>query len=315
MHNKTGDSDLSGSPFSDIWLADSDTDIGAVPSNVGGQPYWESPDILVVAKATDTGSAPDPSKRVDQLIAGQAYHVWVQVHYGLCNSISGVKVALASANPSTFNSESSWKWITTPSATFVGTSGYPNGVSLPPGTAKQWVGPFDWIPGADEIGTDGHRCLLAGITSDKDATNISDMTNVPGHNNIAQRNIQIGKDMAAFKFMNPFSTSSQVALRLSSPDMTTAYKMTVDYDASFEAAWTGTADVGLAHVGADLILTVGANDVGLPAVTLPGYAEKSITLSADGAEGSTITIRMTENVNGSDVGGVTMVYTVPPIVY
>jgi hypothetical protein len=311
VHNGSGALDTSGSAFKDIWIADSDTDVGAVPSNVGGQAYWESPDLLVVSAAGDTGSTPDPSRRVDQLVAGQNYHVWAQVHYGLCNSISGVKVALASANPSTFNSQSSWKWITSPGSTYVGTSGSPGGVSLAPGTATKWVGPFDWTPGADEVGTDGHRCLLAALTADQDPGNVGDMTNVPGHNNVAQRNVQIGKSLMNAKFMNPFDSTSDVGLRLSSPDMQKPYTITLDYDAAIEAAWTGIPDVTVLHSGPTLFATVNANAVTLTPVTLAGYAEKPFTVQVDGPKGSTVTLQMAETVNGTDVGGLTMTYTVP----
>jgi len=313
VHNSASPLDTSGAAFKDIWIADSDSDVGAIPSNVGGQPFWASPDILVVRAADDTGNAPDPSKREDELVAGRKYHVWVQVHYGLCNSISGVKVALASANPSTFNNQNSWKWITVPPSAFVGPNGSPGGVSISPGTTKQWVGPFDWTPGAEEIGTDGHRCLMAEITSDQDSGSIGDMTDVPGHNNVAQRNVQIGKSIMQGKFMNPFSTRSDVGLRLFSPDMMKPYKLTLDYDAALEAAWAGVPDVTVSHTGEKLVLNVNANAVSLPAVSLDGYEEKAIKVTPDGAENTTVTIHMTENVNGNDVGGLTMVYTFPEV--
>jgi hypothetical protein len=314
VHNGSGALDISGAAFKDIYVADSGTDVGAVPSNVGGQAYWESPDLLVVPETGDTGSEPDPTRRVDQLVAGQRYHVWAQVHYGLCNSISGVKVALASANPSTFNSQSSWKWITSPGSTYVGPSGSPGGVSLSPGTATKWVGPFDWIPGADEVGTDGHRCLLGAITADQDPGSISDMTDVPGHNNVAQRNVQIGQALMSAMIVNPFPDPSDVGLRLTSPDMQKPYTIALDYDAAIEAAWRLVPDVTVFRYGPSLFATVNANTVNLTPVALAGFAEKPFEVSVDGPEGSTVTLQMTEMVNGNDVGGLTMTYTVPILI-
>ena len=282
-----------------------------MPSNFGGQPFWASPDILVIAKAQDTGTVPDESKRAEELVAGQEYHVWVRVHYGLCNDITGVKVALASANPATFNSQGSWKWITKPDKSYVGPSSAPGGVPIAHNTQKQWVGPFDWTPGSDEVGTDGHRCLLAGITADQDVGNIGDMTDVPGHNNVAQRNVQIGKSLMKGTLMNPFVDQMLVGLRLQSPDMTRPFKLTFDYDAALETAWSGVSDVAVAHDGDKLNVTVRANSVVLPAVNLDGYAEKPFTVTADGAPCTTVTINMTEAVGGNDVGGMSMVYTFP----
>jgi hypothetical protein len=309
VHNAAGGDDTNDASFKDIWIADSNEDVGAIPSNVGGHSYWESPDILVVREDSDTG--PDPSKRVNELIQGQHYHVYVQVHYGLCNTINHIKVALASAAQSTFNSQSSWKWITQPNSTFIGPPDSPDGVTMLPKTSTLWVGPFDWTPSTEEVGSDGHRCLLAAVTSDEDLTNTGDMTKVPDHNNVAQRNVQIGKAVMMSKISNPFSYEASVALRFSSPDMTKPYVLTMDYDASLEGAWAGTANTQVAHVGNRLVATFKANDVNLPAVALPGYAEKPFLLTADGPIGTTVTVRMTENTSGGDVGGMTMSYTVP----
>jgi len=155
VHNSAGPLNLGGGVPNDIYIRDSDTDVGAVPSNLGGQPFWNSPDILVVS----SGAGPDTSKRTDQVMEGKAYDVWVQVHYPVCNGLSGVKVKLASANPSTFIDSSKWKSIT--KTGFEVPQGSPaDGVPLLPNSTDQWIGPFSWTPGSDEIGTDGHRCLL-----------------------------------------------------------------------------------------------------------------------------------------------------------
>jgi hypothetical protein len=131
-------------------------------------------------------------------------------------------------------------------------------------------------------------CLLAAVTSDEDPKNTGDMTKAPDHNNVAQRNVQIGKAVMMSKISNPFSYDVSVALRFSSPDMTKLYVLTMDYDASLEGAWTGTAKTQVAHVG-----------------------NRPFLLTADGPIGTMVTVRMTENTSGSDVGGKTMSYTVP----
>ena len=307
VNNDPGDDDTNDPSFKDIFIRDSDADVGAVPSNVGGQPYWESPDILVV----NQGDGANPDKRVNKLIEGHAYHVWVQAHYGLCNTISGIKVAVASAAQAAFNAPGDWKWITQPNSTFVGPPGSPDGVGMTPGTDALWIGPFAWTPTSEEVGDDGHRCLLAALTSAQDTTSVDDMTMVKDRNNVAQRNIQIGNAMMACVISNPFVDEASIALRFSSPDMIKPYTMSLDYDAALESAWTGTRDVSLAHVGSHLVATFKANDVSLPAVTLPGYAKKPFSLTADGYIGQTVTIRTTENADQVDVGGTTMSYTVP----
>jgi hypothetical protein len=305
VHNSAGPLNLGGGVPNDIYIRDSDTDVGAVPSNLGGQPFWNSPDILVVS----SGAGPDTSKRTDQVMEGKAYDVWVQVHYPVCNGLSGVKVKLASANPSTFIDSSKWKSIT--KTGFEVPQGSPaDGVPLLPNSTDQWIGPFSWTPGSDEIGTDGHRCLLAAVTSAQDPTSVPDMVDVPGHNNVAQRNVQIGTAMKAL-FANPYATRSQVGLRLSSRDMAIFYTLVFDYDAALELAWTGTPNLAVAHVGSNLEVTAKANDVSLPAVGLDGHVEKGFTVTADGPEGTTFTIDMTANANGQDVGGMTFVYSIP----
>jgi hypothetical protein len=68
------------------------------------------------------------------------YHVWVRAHHGPCHDASNVKVRLASAAPSTLNTQVDWVWIT---PDFQGPELYPDGVTIPASAADQWIGPFD----------------------------------------------------------------------------------------------------------------------------------------------------------------------------
>jgi hypothetical protein len=295
VHNDPASS-TSGSGFSDIYVRDSDADVGAIPSNVGGHPFWTSPDILVVPP----GKGPDLTMRIDQLATETDYHVYLQVHYDYCNTLHGLQVRLAASKPSTLTQPGDWVDITT--GGFVDS---PNGSDV---TATKWIGPFTYRPTA-AVTVDGHSCLLGAVKANEDTTTTADMTDVPGHNNVAQRNIQIGKRMTG-EFGNPFSLENSVTVRLSARDMSQSYTLTTAYDATLQQAWsTAGPDVAVSTDGSgNLVLTIKAKEVTLPAVTLPPHTRKTFTLDADVPIGSSITVDVTTIISAVDVGGMTLTY-------
>jgi hypothetical protein len=280
--------------------------VGAVPSSVGDQPYWSSPDILVVRADMDNPpQGPHNTQyRVDQILPGVDYHVWVQVHHAACNSIHKVKLRLAHADPNTINHPDQWAPITTG---FQGPPGKPDGETLDAGGDKQWVGPFDWTPGQGDLGAYGHRCLLAAVESEYETTSNDDMKDVPGHNNVAQRNVEIGESMK-FIFSNPFAETLPVGLQLSaSKNMNCYYKLSLAYDSAISYAWVGASqDFDVAHVGTKLEVTIKARDVTLPPVSLPGYTQKEITGSVSCQIDQDFTVDVESTVNGQSYGGMTL---------
>ena len=168
------------------YVKDSAEDTGVIPTNIGGQPFWESPDILfalpgenVDMNATASGSL---------LSFGTTYNFWVRVHNDLgCSDAKGVKAKLYVANPSGLMQE--WGSSIT-NGYSVGPDQPPGGITVPARQAAT-IGPFTWTA-PQGTGT-LHRCLLAAITSNtQGAPQNADGTLLEAYlsNQVAQRNVQ-----------------------------------------------------------------------------------------------------------------------------
>jgi len=86
------------------YVKDSAEDTGVIPTNTGGQPFWESPDILFVLPGD---SADENTTTSGSLISfGQTYKFYVRVHNDLgCSDVKGVKARLFVAAPSSLMQE------------------------------------------------------------------------------------------------------------------------------------------------------------------------------------------------------------------
>jgi hypothetical protein len=167
------------------YVKDSAEDTGVIPTNTGGQPFWESPDILFALPGENVDENTTASGSL--LSFGATYNFWVRVHNDLgCSDAKGVKAKLFVANPSGLMQE--WNPIT--NGYSVG-PGQPSGGITVPARQARTIGPFTWTA-PQGTGT-LHRCLLAAIESDNQGAPDAGNAQLPEaymSNQVAQRNVQ-----------------------------------------------------------------------------------------------------------------------------
>jgi hypothetical protein len=181
-----------------VYVKDNPQDYGSTPSNLGGEPFWESPDIIVVphgqSVSRDTPAA-DP-----HVTAGEMYDVWVRVHNDFsCSQATGVTASVwwGDATAGT----PSWQPVS-----FEGSGQVPvdaEGYNI--------VGPFTWtVPNTANISP--HECLIADIQANGEPypANLYDTVN---QYQVAQRNVEIG-GQCAWTLTNGSSSTSQLSLSL-----------------------------------------------------------------------------------------------------
>ena len=103
MHYLASVSGNCGGP-TPVYVKDYPQDYGSTPSNLSGQAFWESPDIIVVrhGQPVDAGTPPsDP-----QVTAGNSYDVWVRVHNDFgCAPATGVTAQVWWGDPAVRHSQ------------------------------------------------------------------------------------------------------------------------------------------------------------------------------------------------------------------
>lgn len=183
VNNRGGASSGTGPAWGQVYVRDHLADVGQIPSVLGGEPFWASPDIIVVPKgaAVDASTAATSSS----LVVGEWYDVYVRAHNHGCADVSGVQAAVYIATPGT--TLSNFRAISGP-----GWGGTPVTV---PGGGSALIGPFTWQVTEEDLdgATRGHRCFVAAIHAPDDAVPTSpdpSTWNVVEQDNVAQRNIQ-----------------------------------------------------------------------------------------------------------------------------
>lgn len=298
--NKQG-SPLSSNVVGDMMIRDRDDDIGAVPSDAGGKPFWVSPDIIIrlwedrdsVINAPDVNAI---SPYEPLVVAGEKYALFIRVRNAGCASISGISAELYAADPAPV--PGNWKKHALGSVAASGSLG-PDA----PDSQVLLVGPFEYTPAADEV---GHRCLLAAVTSSIDPVG-SDVTNAKDDNNVAQRNVQIS---GPFKFgvNNPSPAAATVTLRFTpekKPFASNQPELWIKNDPAL-AAWANAPGTTARVEGDNLVIHFNEGPITLPEITLPAAtgipAEFRATSPNDGI---TYTFRFEQTLNGQVRGGVT----------
>jgi hypothetical protein len=189
-------------------MRDNEGDTGGTWSNVGGIPFWESPDVFVVPHGAPQPASTDSPEDLE-LTAGQGYDVYLRVHneYG-CSPVYGpISVFIDAAYPDM--GFENWLPVT-PGADLgqYATYGAPSTV-IAPAYGDNIIGPFPqnsmtgWVPGDG-----GHKCLLVAISAPNEVAPVTSPHAPPilppayTSNQIAQRNLQIG-DMCTFSITSP----------------------------------------------------------------------------------------------------------------
>ena len=168
-----------------VFVRDSPEDTGWVPSNLGGQPFWESPDIFLVPENSRVDVNAVASDSV--ITPEQPYAIWVRVNNDFgCGTVNNVKARVFLADPSALSVD--WPAGDVTGGIYSGGAGHPDGISVERGS-RALVGPFPWHSPPSGFGN-GHKCLLAAIEAENQPA-VSNPFDAPGSYQVAQRNVQI----------------------------------------------------------------------------------------------------------------------------
>lgn len=303
-----------GKGFQEIMVKDRDGDVGQTPSNPGDEPFWASDDIVVVDAGTGTPPLSQPA-RLEPVVVGQNYQVYVRVHNMGCQPMSGVTATVFSARAGTALED-----LRSLSG---GVYGGPS-VSVPADPSNAiggvaWAGPFDWTPTSDELGTDGHRCLVAAVTSSVDpGPALADAANwvIANDNNVAQRNLQITS--LAFEIINPSGQMKDSGLDFDMGKFpvsgTPTFEFSIPYSSELQALWQGTPNTVVSQVGSDLVVQIKAGKVRLPTWGMPAVSQIPAKAKATGLpKGSgPYRVTVTHRLGGAIVGGMLFSLSGPP---
>lgn len=201
-----------------LLIRDNENDVGAIPSNTGGNKHWRSTSIKVGGAKPSPNAAVWGEVQVVDILAGVPTKVYVRVENQGCEAITDdwevqvgtTKTALVSTD-----------WVEIGSVT--------DSTDLDPGEAQ--VVELAWTPTVAEA---GHRCLLAAVNTPDDPTKVPvvagqmDFTQldspasqvVPLDSNLGQRNITISNNEAEpFMFGNPFGVEVDFGLEFDCNDV------------------------------------------------------------------------------------------------
>ena len=250
----------------DLVIRDNPSDGGAVPSTLGGERFWISPDIRIT-KAGDPAPANWDSPQEGTVLEGQSYSVWVRVKNTGCETLHNVRAKVAWANPAMIQTD--WSQIGAET---------PAGVSLNLNEAKV-LGPFNWIPTAEQV---GHRCLLAITRANEDTATVPNFDTiadgwggtVANDNNIGQLNLQV-TGVKKFMIFNPDVDEAGVGIDFDCNDFPlreqgAVAELSADFHPALEAAWTRVPRTALRREGNQLIVRFQGCKVTLPPARLPG---------------------------------------------
>lgn len=291
----------------DSYVRDNRADIGALPSTLGGEPFWTSPDIIILSQGSPPPPLDSDADGNAQVTSGTPYDVYVRVHNDRCNANTGVSAKVYSANPSMIIDQGQWTELT--GGGFMGSSDVPAG-------GKALLGPFSWTPtDAEATSNDGHRCMLAYITSSDDPhTDFPDV--VKDNNNIAQRNLQVG--LNSFSIYNPELGPALIEIDFDCNDLPihekrTIARLNVEYHPALADAWANVPGTSLFHDqgGNRLRLRLNRCHVRMPAALLPAGLRlpASVDLAVGPATTGSFVVDFSEHVDGELRGGISFSVT------
>jgi hypothetical protein len=244
-----------------LFVKDNNGDNGGIPSNSGGVPFWESPDIFVVppgGPAPVVGDTPADF----ELTSGVTYNVYLQVHneYG-CNPVQGpISVFIDAADPDM--GFENWVGVTPGATTGAFTTFGASGANIVPAGEAQIIGPWMFTPQVNG----GHKCLIAAVQAGSEPTpscpvvvNGCTLTQAFNSNQIAQRNLQVD-DLCSYQITNSSTNTANLSLGISVTPATPApgpvggagpaVSLTFsDPNSTFFTIWTGQSGITLSQAG------------------------------------------------------------------
>ena len=231
----------------DVFIKDNDADHGGVPSNSGGVPFWESPDIFILP-ATATPPQINDVAADFQVTLGQDYAIYLRVNNDFgCADVSNLKVIIDAADPNI--GLANWSPVTLGADTnqFVAAPGNPT----VPAFGKTIIGPFPWSPSTSLSG--GHKCLKAAIVGGNQAYPFPTGTTAAWpdaflSHQIGQRNIQVTNGSKCdYSISNPSSNATNLLLGVNVTPLSSlagsVIKLTFDDDTTYDwfTVWTQQA--------------------------------------------------------------------------
>lgn len=252
-------------------VRDSPSDLGVVPSNSAGDPFWESPDLFVLPSGSPV-PLPDAIASEAVMTPGETYDVFVRVHNDFgCAPVTGVRALVNVSDPSLLSTP----WVEATGGEYVGgavVNGEHQGITVNAGESAI-IGPISWTVPLDGLG-DGHKCLLASIISDTQVEP-ADPFNAPASPQVAQRNLQVSE--CSYGIQNSVGVSGTFILELEveggAPSLVggNAIELVIsDSNQYLFGLWSPGAgsDYSVAFVNGEVRVRLGARSVTLPAATI-----------------------------------------------
>jgi len=275
----------------DVWLKDSPEDDGSVPSSNNNTAWWTSTDIIVRNQWDDEMEHQNP-------IADQENYIYVYVRNQGIEDAEDVVVNVyyADANQLSPRWPDSFSFIDSVL------------VDVPAG-GELWTEAIPWVPPVS-----GHLCLYVRLESEQDP--IQREGNVPGDNNIAQRNIHVidlqpsggsTGDTSVNPILSNPSTDpdDQIDLVLRYPDIPDTLRIIVILPDDLFEGWQALGG----YVDGGTVIDTGQIEVdgweetiiyNLPILPLE---EAQITIRFEGSVQDPFMVGAIERLNGEDIGG------------
>jgi hypothetical protein len=295
VSNVTGTTSGSCLGPSHAYVQDNATDFGATPSNLGGQVFWESPDIFLVPHGTTVNLTSVSTETL--LVPNAQFDIYVRVHNDLgCSPVTGVKTQVFLADPSALSTQ--WDAIT--NMEYVGDNMSTTGVTVAAGS-EALIGPLTFTAPA----TGGHKCILADIEADGESAPTNYAATAQS-NQVAQRNIQFG-GTCEYPLTNGSTENGNLALTLTvTPPLGDGPVLTgtPDVELTFDDSDSSWYNVWSTQLGAGAFFTVTHNSgAGTTTVRMgsPGLTLNTVTLAAGASRNVTGTASLTAGAPAATV--------------
>jgi hypothetical protein len=307
-----------GSGWRNAYLQDSPSDFGQIPSTLGGEPFWASPDIVVVPEGTSV--TPTYPASAAPFVVNKPYDVYLRVHNNGCDAVSNVRGRVFYATPGTTFTDV--HCISEAGETAAHCAGnYSSLTTNVAGLGVALLGPFKWTPTQADLdgAASGHRCFLAAIdVSDDAGPSLASVASwdVRQLDNVAQRNVQVSELSFAIQNPEPSNLNSRLLIDVGSFPVGTSGASLV-----LKLGQTAELDPLLASypkVNGAYQIDLRTGMLTLPpsgSWTMPAVSEVPATIDYSLPEGSgPHTVKITHELGGKVVGGMVFILSGPDIV-
>lgn len=274
----------------DVWVKDSPEDDGSVPSTDNNAAWWTSPDIVVRNEWDDEKGHQNP-------IEGQENYIYVNVRNSGEEDAENVTVIVYYADANQLSP--SWPDNFDEVASTI--------INVP-ANGEIWTDAIAWEPPAS-----GHLCLYVRLISDQDP--IQHEGNVPGDNNIAQRNVHVvtmqstggeSADTAVEPILSNPSTDpdAQIDLVLQYPEIPETLRVFVVMPNDLFEEWEALGGwVEGGEVDGGEIEVSGWDETIIYDLPIDPGEEAQITIRFEGSVDDPFTVSAIERLDGEDIGG------------